>query len=74
MLSGEILNIMERLTEQAHNSSILYAKPYGTMCRKRDSGAGGAPHTWAEGQPREEGKQPRVMGEGWEWGLLVPGQ
>lgn len=64
MLSGEILNIMERLTEQAQNSSILYAKLHGMMCRKRDWGSCGVPHTWAEGQPREDGKQPRVMGEG----------
>lgn len=64
VLSGEILNIMERLIEQAHNSSLLYAKLNGAMCRKRDWGARGAPHTWAEGWPREEGKLPRVVGEG----------
>lgn len=62
VLSGEILNIMERLIEQAHNSSLLYAKLHGAMCRKRDWGARGAPHTWAEGWPERRESCP----EWWE--------
>lgn len=45
MLSGEILNIIERLTEPAHNSSAVYAKLHWVTSRKGDGWVSGAPHT-----------------------------
>lgn len=38
MFSGEILNIMERLTEPAQNSSAVYEKLYWATSRKGDRG------------------------------------
>lgn len=38
MLSGEILNITERLTEPAQNSLAIYAKLHWATSRKGDRG------------------------------------